>query len=115
MRPTDVSRFVIDGLDSSRKIKIVVTPGKSFGFSLRGQVIDAVTLRGHHVEKTGRRIETGRKPIRGATGAGRDQSAITRWLFLRIGNGLALRIDSQRPIAVNEGRRQQMLTVAAVE
>src|SRR6202165_3558978 len=62
IRPTNLSRFVIDGLDGPRKIQRIIAPRKSFGFSLCGQVIDAVTLRRHYVEKTGRRIETGSKP-----------------------------------------------------
>src|SRR5579864_3345279 len=100
MRPTNLSRFVVDGLDGPRKIQIIIAPRKSFGFSLCGQVIDAVTLRCHYVEKTGHRVETRSKPIRRATRTRRDERAIPRRLFLRIGNGLPLSVDPQTPIAV---------------
>src|ERR1700730_9700581 len=103
MRPTNVSRFEIDGLDGPRKIQRIIAPRKSFGFSLCGQVIDAVTLRRHHVEKTGRRIETGSEPIRRAIRAGCDERTITRRLFLRIGNGLPLRINPQTPVLLMNG------------
>src|SRR5580704_10550919 len=115
MRPTNLSRFEVDGLDGPRIIQKVVASGKSFGFSLCGQVKYAVTLRRHDVEKTGRWIETGSEPIRRAIRAGRDERTITRRLFLRIGNRLPLRINPQTPVAVNEWRRQQMLSVPSVQ
>src|SRR5580700_1110151 len=115
MRPTNLSRLEVDRLDGPRIIQKIIAPGKSFGFSLCGQVKDAVTLRRHHVEKTRRRIETGSKPIRGTIRAGRDERTITRRFFLRIGNGLALRIYPQSPITVNERCGQQMLAVASVQ
>src|SRR5882762_7116389 len=115
MRPTNLSRFIVDRLDGPRVIQKIIAPGKSFGLSLSGQVKDAVTLRRDHVKKTGGRIETGSKPIRRAIRAGRDERTVTSRLFLRIGNGLALSIDPQSPIGVNEGGGQQMLAAAAVQ
>src|SRR6266850_6148093 len=115
MRPTNLSRFIVDGLDGPRIIQEIIAPGKSFGLSLSGQVKDAVTLRRHHVKKTGGRIETGSKPIRRAIRAGRDERAVTRRLFLRVRNGLALSIYPQSPIGVNEGGGQQMLAAASVQ
>src|SRR6202045_2624817 len=111
MRPANLSRFVVDRLDGPRIIQKIIAPGKAFGFSLGGQIKDAVTLRPYHVKKPGLRIEGGSKPIRCAIRTWRDQRAVTRRLFLRIGNGLALRVDPQSPIAVNEGRGQQMIAV----
>src|SRR5712671_1248999 len=115
MRPTNLSRFIVDRLDGPRVIQKTIAPGKSFGLSLSGQVEDAVTLRRDHVKKTGGRIETGSKPIRRAIRAGRNERTVTGRLFLLVRNGLALSIHAQSPISVNEGRGQQMLAVASVQ
>src|SRR4029077_21053927 len=115
MRPTSLTRFVVDRLDGPWIIQKIIASGKSFCLSLGGLLKDAVTMLCHHVKKTGRRIETGSKPVRCAIRAGGDERTITRRLFFWIGNGLALGVDAQSPIAVDEGRRQQMLAVAAVQ
>src|SRR5580693_7663986 len=108
MRPTSLACLVVDRFDGARIIQKIIATGESFGFSLGGQVKDAVTLRRHHVEKTARWIETGSKPIGRAIRTGRDEGAVTSRFFLRIGNGLPLCVDAQSPIAINERRGQQM-------
>src|SRR5580704_7045557 len=115
MRPTSLSRFVVDGLDGPGEIQKIIAPCKSLGFSLCGQVENAVTLRRHDVEKTGRRIETGCEPVRRTIRTGRDERAVASRLFLRIGNRLALGVDPQSPIGVNEWRGQQVLAVGSIQ
>src|SRR5207244_4445414 len=63
----------------------------------------------------GFRIETRRRPI-GSTAAGNiDQRSGFLWLFFRIGNRLALRIDSLGPVHADESRRDQVLSIRTVE
>src|SRR5258708_20407624 len=84
MRPTNLSRFIVDRLDGPRIIQKIIAPGKSFGLSLSRQVKDAVTLRRDHVKKTGGRIETRSKPIRRALRAPRNERTLPPRPFLRI-------------------------------
>src|SRR5260370_28568526 len=100
VRPTNLYRFVVDRLNDPRIVQRIIAPGESFGFSLRRQVKDAVTLRCHHIEKTGSRIETGSKPIRRTVRAARDEPTITRRLCLRIVSPLNLVGYPLNPIPV---------------
>src|SRR5258705_496238 len=102
MRPTNLSRFIVDGLDGPRIIQEIIAPGKSFGLSLSGQVKDAVTLRRHHVKKTGGRIETGSKPNPPPLRARRDIRAAPPRAVFRVGNGVAPILYPHSPIRVNE-------------
>src|SRR5258705_10287278 len=81
MRPTNLSRFIVDRLDGPRIIQKIIAPGKSFGLSLSGQVEDAVTLRRHHVKKTGGRSENGSKTNIRALRARAEERTLTRRLF----------------------------------
>src|SRR5207253_5518263 len=115
MRPTHLSRLIIDGFQHSLAKDSVVCPSPAVLTVLGLREIDTVGIPRADDEQPGLGVKTRRAVICRAAFVRRNQSPVTRWILRRVGNWAAVFVDPGGPIDSREGSRKKAASRSAVQ
>lgn len=113
--PDDFTGAVVEGAQGGIGPEVEVAAAPAFCFAGEGEIKNTEDAAGGDVKEAGLRIEAGCHPIAGAVGTGLDERAVGARGGIGLGDGAAAGVNSFRPILVDEGGGDEMLTVGAIE
>ena len=113
--PANLARLIVDRPQHALAPHAVVRARPSVLAVLGLEEVDAVGVVRADDEQTGGRIEARRPIVRAAGLVWRDEPAVARRLFRRIGNRPAILVETLGPVHGRERRGQQTLAGRAIE